>query len=56
VLIYFSAETKRAILDRIAAAMRPGSYLFPGASESISQYSDAFEMVRTRRGIHYRLR
>ncbi len=56
VLIYFSADTKRAILDRIARAMRPGACLFPGASESISQYSDAFEMVRTRRGIHYRLR
>ncbi|RMG31142.1 MAG: protein-glutamate O-methyltransferase CheR [Gammaproteobacteria bacterium] len=56
VLIYFAPETKRRILQRIAGAMRPGGYLFPGASESISQYSDAFEMVRTRHGIHYRLR
>jgi len=56
VLIYFSPETKRRILERIARAMQPGGYLFPGASESISQYSDAFEMVRSRQGIHYRLR
>lgn len=47
VLIYFSADTKRRIFDGIARQMDPGSYLFIGASESASSYTDAFEMVRT---------
>ncbi len=54
VLIYFSGDSKKDILSRMAAALNPGGYLFLGASESISQYSDAFEMVRCPRGTVYR--
>ncbi len=50
VLIYFSAETKRRIFDGIARQMDRGAYLFVGASEAVSSYTDAFEMIRTPRG------
>jgi chemotaxis protein methyltransferase CheR len=56
VLIYFSLELKRNILERIAAAMQPRGYLVLGGSESLAGYSDAFEMVRFREGILYRLK
>ena len=56
VLIYFSAELKKDILGRLAAALNPGGYLFLGASESIVQYSDAFNMVRTPKGVVYQLK
>ena len=54
VLIYFSSESKKDILARMADALNPEGYLFLGASESISQYSDAFDMVRCPRGVVYR--
>jgi chemotaxis protein methyltransferase CheR len=56
VLIYFSTESKKDILRRIAQALNPGGYLFLGASESIANYSDAFEMVRCNPGVVYRKR
>jgi len=56
VLIYFSADLKRNILARLAAALHPGGYLFLGAAEAITGYSDAFEMVRLSQGIVYRLK
>ena len=56
VLIYFSADLKRDILTRLAGALNPGGYLFLGASESIVQYSDAFNMVRTPKGVVYQLK
>lgn len=56
VLIYFSAERKTDILDRMALALNPDGYLFLGASETITGYSDAFEMVRSPYGVFYRLK
>lgn len=56
VLIYFSPESKRDILERIAKVLKPGGYLFLGASETMSGYSDAYEMVRAPRGVVYRRR
>jgi chemotaxis protein methyltransferase CheR len=56
VLIYFSADLKRDILARLAAALLPGGYLFLGAAEAITGYSDAFEMLRLPQGIVYRLK
>lgn len=47
VLIYFSAQRKRDVLDRMAQSLNRGGYLFLGASETISGYSEAFEVVRT---------
>ncbi|HWR88288.1 MAG TPA: protein-glutamate O-methyltransferase CheR [Acidiferrobacterales bacterium] len=56
VLIYFSAVLKRSILARFAAALQPGGYLFLGAAEAITGYSDDFEMLRLPQGIVYRLK
>lgn len=56
VLIYFAPERKRDIIMRMAQALHPGGYLFLGAAESISTYSDAFEMLRLEGGIVYRLK
>jgi chemotaxis protein methyltransferase CheR len=54
VLIYFSAESKKDILRRMADCLNPGGYLFLGASEAITQYSDAFDMLRCSPGVVYR--
>lgn len=56
VLIYFSAETKRRIFDGIARQMDPGGYLIVGASEAVSSYTSAFEIVRTPLGTMLRRR
>lgn len=54
VLIYFSAELKLDILTRMHAKLRPGGYLFLGASESLNGLADKFEMVQCRPGIIYK--
>ena len=56
VLIYFSAERKTDILRRMARALNPGGYLFLGASETITGYSDAFDMIRSPHGSYYKLK
>ncbi len=57
VLIYFAVDRKTDILNRMAQALNPGGYLFLGASETITGYSDAFDMVRSPPyGVFYRLR
>ncbi|NQZ53540.1 MAG: protein-glutamate O-methyltransferase CheR [Piscirickettsiaceae bacterium] len=56
VLIYFSPERKSDILNRMARALNPKGYLFLGASETITGYSDAFEMIRGQQGVYYRLK
>ncbi|MDH5437194.1 MAG: methyltransferase, partial [Gammaproteobacteria bacterium] len=55
VLIYFSTDTKRDIISRMARALNPGGYLFVGASESLN-YSEAFDMVRCSPGVVYKLK
>ena len=54
VLIYFSSESKVDIIGRMAAILNPGGYLLLGAAEAITQYSDAFDMVRCNPGVVYR--
>ncbi len=56
VLIYFSAQRKVDILTRMAQSLNPGGYLFVGGSETISGYSDAFDMQRFPEGVVYRRR
>ncbi len=56
VLIYFSAELKAKIIDKIAGLLQPRGYLFLGASESMSGLSERFEMIRCSPGIVYRLK
>lgn len=55
VLIYFSAELKRDILDRMADVLRPGGYLILGSSESASSYSDKYKIERHPQGAVFRL-
>lgn len=56
VLIYFSAALKRDIFERMAKSLNPGGYLFLGSSESLSGHTDAFDMVRSRSGVYYKLK
>jgi len=56
VLIYFSTELKKDILNRISKSLNRGGYLVLGGSESVSGYSDAFELVRWKNGVVYRLK
>lgn len=56
VLIYFSTELKRDILSRMAKCLNPGGYLVLGGSESISNYSDEFELIRWRNGVIYQIK
>jgi chemotaxis protein methyltransferase CheR len=45
VMIYFDAPTQRKVLQRVHAAMRPGSLLYVGHSEN---FTDARELFRLR--------
>lgn len=54
VLIYFNAELKRQILQKIHATLKPQGILFLGSSEGLAGASDLFEMVRCEPGILYR--
>lgn len=56
VLIYFSTEMKTGVLARMAAALNPGGYLILGGSESMTNYSDAFQMLRVTQGVIYQLK
>jgi chemotaxis protein methyltransferase CheR len=56
VLIYFSSETKRAILDKIARQLAPDGYLFLGGAETTLNLSDAFDRVNLGKTVCYRLR
>lgn len=56
VLIYFSADIKTRIVQRMADALNPKGYLFLGASESLSGVSDRFDMQRGNGAIFYRLK
>jgi chemotaxis protein methyltransferase CheR len=56
VLIYFSNDLKRDIVERMANALNPGGYLFLGSTESINQLTKRFEMKVGHGGISYRLK
>jgi len=56
VLIYFSTESKRQILEKMCKTLNPGGYLFLGGSESITGISDELNMVRTNGGVVYQLK
>ncbi len=56
VLIYFSSELKREILEKIAGVLKPNGYLFLGGSESTANYTDRFEMIKLPAGMLYKLR
>ncbi len=53
VLIYFSAEVKKDILRRIHGTLKPGGYLFLGASEALNGLPELYTMVQCSPGIIY---
>lgn len=53
VLIYFAPEIKMQILSQIHGVLNKGGYLFLGASESLSNLSQDFDMIRCNPGIVY---
>lgn len=53
VLIYFSPEIKSQIISQIHGTLNPKSYLFLGASESLSGLNQNFDMLRCNPGIVY---
>jgi chemotaxis protein methyltransferase CheR len=56
VLIYFDADTKRAVLKRVRQVLRPDGYLFLGGAETTLGIDDAFERVVLDRATAYRPR
>ena len=54
VLIYFSNENKSSIMDKFAKSLNHDGILILGASETVTNYSKAFEMVKCPRGVVYR--
>lgn len=56
VLIYFSVDVKKDILDRLANSLRPGGYLILGGSESIVNFTDRFVTAKFGNGLVYQLR
>jgi chemotaxis protein methyltransferase CheR len=44
VLIYFSLEARRAVVDRFYQVLRPGGFLLLGHSESLMNLSTAFQL------------
>lgn len=53
VLIYFSPEVKKDILRRMHATLKPGGYLFLGASEALNGLPELYQMVQCSPGIIY---
>ncbi len=56
VLIYFSQERKRDILERFHRVLNPRGALFLGSTESMSEHADLFDMQRHGTGLVYRRR
>ncbi len=56
VLIYFSTDNKKDIINRLADALKPEGYLYLGGTESIASFTDRFETLRYRGGMVYKLK
>jgi chemotaxis protein methyltransferase CheR len=54
VLIYFNADLKRQILQKIHASLKPQGILYLGSSEGLAGAADLFEMIRCEPGLLYR--
>ncbi len=56
VLIYFSRDSKRDIVNRMAKSLKPGGYLILGGSESMTNVSDLYEMEKIAGCVLYRVK
>lgn len=46
VLIYFDTETKKTVVERVAAKLKPGGLFFISHSETLNRVTDMLEMVQ----------
>jgi chemotaxis protein methyltransferase CheR len=54
VLIYFSDETRKAVVDYFYTALNAGGFIFLGHSESVGRISNAFRLVRLGEHLSYK--
>ena len=54
VLIYFTPQAMRQVIERFAALLAPGGYLFLGHSESLRGLSQSFELCQSHDTFYYR--
>jgi chemotaxis protein methyltransferase CheR len=54
VLLYFAADRRRQVLDRLAAAVAPDGLLILGAGETVLGQTDAFQPAPDLRGVYRR--
>ena len=54
VLIYFSGENKTKVINGLIDNLKPGGYLFIGASEALTKGSKKMTMIRCNPGLVYR--
>ncbi|MBN1981779.1 MAG: protein-glutamate O-methyltransferase CheR [Chitinivibrionales bacterium] len=55
VLIYFSENFKKNILQRLTVLLKPNGYLFLGSAESIMNYSNDYRMQQHGKGLYYKI-
>jgi len=56
VIIYFSEEFKKNLLERLSKIMTPKAFFFLGSSESLLGYSHSFDICDHHSAIYYRLK
>jgi chemotaxis protein methyltransferase CheR len=56
VTMYFTPETTRSIIARIAASLKPGGFLFLGHAETLRGTSQGFHLRHTHETFYYQLR
>lgn len=56
VLMYFSPEAAKEVVERVAESLAPGGYLFLGPAETLRGISQAFHLCHTHDAFYYRRR
>ncbi|MBN1848811.1 MAG: protein-glutamate O-methyltransferase CheR [Deltaproteobacteria bacterium] len=56
VIIYFSDPFKKTLFDHMSRLLSPKGYLFLGSGETVSGYTEAFEIIHDQGAIYYRLK
>lgn len=56
VIIYFSDTFKETLLNRMAHLIKPGGFMFLGASETVSGYSNQFDILDYNGSLYYKVR
>ena len=56
VLIYFSPDTKKLILQKVRKAMAPHAVLFLGAAETTMNLDSSFERMQMENSVFYRIK